>query len=158
MLLLIAGQAGAVSYSGSLGYGNGLNATAQWADNQTQLDWNVQWDFQQQLWVYTYELRVAGGKEISHAIVETSDNIDGFYAYTTDFSIEDDALGDWTPNDGNSNPNMPDDIFGLKLDLDEERTSIQIVITTERDPVIGDFYAKGGRGQGRGKPVDTDYN
>lgn len=52
-------------------------------------------------------------------------------------------------SEGGSNPNMPGTIHGLKWD-DTEGTTSTFWLVSDREPVWGDLYAKGGRAGGQG--------
>ena len=49
-----------------------------------------------------------------------------------------------TYDSSNGNPGIPGSVFGLKWDLDVNTTSASVTIVSDRSPMWGDFYAKGG--------------
>ena len=134
--------------SGSIstdGFG-GLTGDRGYATGTT-LSWIITQDMQSNLWTYDYTLDVTG-KDISHIILGlctddiklsdltiSGDDHDLPYAVTT----WDDA------GPGNSNPGLPGDLYGLKINTDDDTKALNFVIETSYAPGPGDFYAKGGQ-------------
>ena len=93
--------------------------------------------------------------DVSHFIIEISSGENPF--------LESDILGGIIGDYGDhaieifglspGNPGFPEGltIYGLKIDLDDEHTTVEFDST--RSPMWGDFYAKGG-----GKPKNFAYN
>lgn len=143
----MAGMAQAVTYTGSLNAGTngGIVATDGWDGSSTILSWTVQ-DVGSQggflLWQYDYNFTVPS-KNISHVIIEVSPN-----AQDSDFTILS-GISQWVQNydgQGNSNPNIPETMRGIKFGPDGLDYSFSF--TTTRAPVWGDFYAKDGKSDG----------
>jgi hypothetical protein len=121
---------------------SGLVGSGRWApgaEGGFLLEWDISWNAVTQLWTYKYSWSDADGAvlhpELSHAIIQVSP---GFT--TNDFTVvsaDDAELG--TFGQGNSNPGIPGDIFGIKF---EGLAGVEF--TTNRAPVWGDFYAKDG--------------
>ncbi len=134
-------------YSGSLTSGNGLTGTANWS-TCTSFSWDVTYYNQYDLWVYNYTLSVPR-KDISHVIVEVSDNFTESNVFTntpvgsttSNWSIA--TADESTP----SAPYIPDFIRGIKFEVCN-KTLFQFKIVTDRAPVWGDFYAKDGIAKG----------
>jgi len=82
-------------------------------------------------------------KEISHVLIETSRGITLLSGTTTTGREGPSTFG----AQGNSNPGIPGDLFGLKFDLSGLAVSWQI--ETDRAPMWGDFYAKNGKHRGQ---------
>lgn len=146
-LSLATMPAHAVVYSGSLSSGAGLTGSEAWAEGSS-LSWTVS-DEEQGCdgWNYSYELTVMG-KDISHAIIEVSDVFTqesilatgGGGAYTLD---------NYGPNrQGTSNPGMPSDMRGIKIDVTGDTKSLSWSFCSDIAPVWGDFYAKDGKDGG----------
>ncbi len=149
-LLSLPSSVQADYYTGSLSYGNGLEAVGSWANPLTSISWIVTnedpgpaGDF---VWKYVYTLTVPK-KDISHFIIEASNGEDPFtveniIGLTGAKSYE---VGLYA-NDA-SNPSMPGDLYGLKID-DLSTTNITVTVFSDRAPVWGDMYAKGGKEKG----------
>jgi len=158
MMILGGAEKGAcVTYVGSLtGGGGGIDATAQWNSTSTTFAWTVK-DVGAVggsiLWQYDYTFTVPD-KNISHLLLEVTDP-----AAFTDFRVltlspSNDSPKNFTPGDGNSNPNMPGNLYGLKYEVTNTNT-YTFSFTTLRSPVWGDFYAKDGKSGGPGGGIDV---
>ncbi len=152
LLVGISGSAWGLTYTGSIGSGNGLYGTAAWSTNAS-LSWLVAYDADTNLWTYTYTFSV-NGKSPSHEIIEvssgdtpfTSDNIKDYTGIGGTGAI--DGPDTFTPGDGNSNPGMPGNIYGIKWDSSADGTTDTWTLVTDRQPMWGDFYAKDGKDNG----------
>ena len=152
IVLLCSSEAAAYPlYWGSVSSGNGLVGTARWASKVT-FSWDIEFDDIDDVWKYDYTLRVPR-KSISHIVIETSSTFteENLFAGTTDY----DELG-LIGAQGNSNPNIPESVYGIKFEPEHKTTTYYFSIVTDRAPVWGDFYAKSGR-KARGK-WNTVYN
>jgi len=132
--LLVATNSWA-TYTGSLEGPATLSGTGSWSTGT--LDWNVSFD--NAIWTYDYTFTVPY-KAISHLIFEVSTTFD-------DSNIYEGTTGGYelnTYDSSNGNPGIPGSISGLKWDLDVETTVASVTIVTDRQPMWGDFYAKGG--------------
>ena len=141
-LMLLAGAVGADTYSGTLEYDTGLDATLNWAD--TDLPTSISWVVSRNpngSWHYEYTLATPG-PAISHWILELTDPV--FEGDLLNFS------GDYNKTEtklhaaGPGNPNMPEDVYGIKFEWDEGGNSETISFDSWRLPVWQDFYAKCG--------------
>jgi hypothetical protein len=134
-------------YSGSLSTDSGLFATGSWAGTDTTtFSWEVSFDDLTNLWIYDYNFETDSGKELSHVIVEVSDNfIDSNIKDGSTTGLE---VGTSTPEDGggSANPGLPDDIYGVKDNLagGDDGTDYDFRIVSDRAPVWGDVYGKDG--------------
>ena len=151
LALVLAGPAVAQfdDYQGTLTCGDGLVANGHWDDPSSTLSWDVTFAGDSG-WRYSYTLFVEE-HAISHLILETSTNLtsDEITNVQGDFIADDGwTLGTYTTDDGNSNPDMPDSIYGIKFELGGEVTDLSFSFDCRRDPVWGDFYAKNGVGGG----------
>jgi hypothetical protein len=106
------------------------------------LDWEVS-DNPNGSWHYKYTFNIEPSPETSHFILELSlgvsaTEIMNLTAEDSFGSIEVNTFGP-----APSNPGIPGSIFGVKID---ETTGNPLIINFDifRDPVWGDFYAKGG--------------
>jgi len=106
-------------------------------------------------WHYEYSFTAESGKslksQVSHFIISVSPTLtcSDVFNFTGDFRSNE--IGTWSSN--SSNPNFPDDqsMFGMKIDLGGQQTSVSF--DSVRAPMWGDFYAKGG-----GNPKNYAYN
>ncbi len=124
--------------------GNWRGFTISW--NITEVD---------DLWTYEYTLS-ATRKAISHFILEVTNP-----SLSTGFINPQMKIGseEWTSTtfegpmvwsrnkQGNSNPNMPADIYGIKFN--GGGTTVSYLFQTTQDPVWGNFYAKSGNDKGK---------
>ena len=138
------------SNSGELDYGirtasdGDIVASGEWA-NSFELEWNITASEDGSQWTYSYDI-TADRKAISHFILEVTN--DG-----QDFQILDGSsspiIGPETWYADNSNPDMPNSIYGIKFDYgagDLEPWNVNYTIVTNRAPVYGMFYGKDGMG------------
>ena len=151
LLLLVATSTWAATmYTGSLMSTQG-ELVSEWKTpngpvSDVSLSWEVAYLDQQQLWSYTY-LFSGGAPDISHGIIEVSENFSGLMINeggnidpgTSPFESGDPKIYNDSAQ-GNSNPNIPGDLFGIKF---EDQASWTII--TDRAPMWGDFYANGAR-------------
>lgn len=127
------------SYQGQLAWADGsLIAGDSWANSDTVFTWDVE-QVGPTTWSYTYRLTVSG-KDISHIIFETSDNLSQIAAVTPGGS--DYEFGTYS-GASNSNPAMPGPAYGVKFDGQDSQV-FEITFQAERVPVWGDVYAKAG--------------
>ena len=141
-LLMTGTMAMALPLTGSVSYSTGISATSDWANTSTKLSWNVVQVGSN--WQYTYTWTTTS-KDLSHIIIEVTPG-----SNRADFNIITGSLSTDSPktftsseeDQGNSNPGLPANIFGLKFA--GTSTSETIVFTTDHAPVWGDFYAKDG--------------
>ncbi len=97
------------------------------------------------LWRYTYTVD-APEPQISHFILETTNDGEGLIVTGDSDPFKGPMI--WYPDDpGNSNPDMPNSIYGIKFDFGPsgDSTEVSYSLTTDREPVWGVFYAKGAR-------------
>ncbi len=143
----VAPASSVLLYEGTLDSDSTLVTTGDWTLPPTSLHWELFWDAQDELYTYQYTLTVpASGKGISHFNLETSGDLgdDPDFDHAGDFEYTLEGPGQVKANNGS--PFMPGDIQGVKFDdIDNDPRSIVASIVTARDPVLGDFYAKGGR-------------
>ena len=164
-LLGSAGYANLTTYSGSLSYGTaGLVAGGDWADDATVLSWVVGQSASPGMWCYEYTL-IVPTKAISHVIIEASD--DPAFTLSNLFSPDSTPL-DWIGEEivgwhgtenGNGNIDMPEDMYGIKFEADDDAEATALVLSfySDRVPIWGDFYAKGACGGSKSLPC-TLYN
>lgn len=121
--------------------------TGYWPYSFT-IEWDISYDMGSALWTYEYTLS-ATKKDISHFIVEISDfsGEGSFY----DVKINGDPAefegpSLWGGRQGNSNPSIPADFYGIKFD--GGGSTVTYSFTTGLDPVWGNFYAKSGKDKG----------
>jgi hypothetical protein len=99
------------------------------------------------LWHYQYTLTLPS-KAVSHIIIETSPEFTAANLFNL-ASIP----GGWATEPEikthtvlQGNPDLPDDMDGLKVNAALEALTVTISFDSDRVPVWGDFYAKDGNG------------
>jgi hypothetical protein len=143
--LSLWGQSATGELVGSRTSSAGIQATDGWANGNFALSWNISYNQSTGLWTYVYSAN-AVRKDISHFILEVSNDSRPVNTYTgTDTQIS--GPQTWTASsNGNSNPNMPNPIYGVKFNFGGSAATYTIV--TDRAPVYGVFYAKDGKDGG----------
>jgi hypothetical protein len=169
VLWVVSATANASLFTGSLQYtppypadsGDGLivgPSSLQWAQDVVTLAWTVTDNDTSQPgfpWKYTYHLTLVGSEQagFSHMIIEASPSFcasdlagldnGSLYSVTTQFA-----------NQGNAN--MPEDIYGIKLNPPAEgMLDWTVSFFSDRAPVWGDFYARCG---GKKGGINYAYN
>jgi hypothetical protein len=142
MSFVLAGQSGATLYTGSLSGADGeLAGVGGWTDSAS-ISWSVSQN-EDLSWHYNYVLSVdEAEKAIGHFILETSATFTEDNIYNMDGAfggIEIKTHSAMSPG----SPDQPADIYGIKFD-DTDGTTLTIDFDSQRDPIWGDFYAKGG--------------
>jgi hypothetical protein len=148
------------TYSGTLSSADSeIDGTGNWfsdpTNNPVTLTWSV--SLQGSYWHYEYIFTLDDDLQgsLSHFILEVSEDMQ--YG-EVDNSNPDIQSGDPTwylSSDGKPNPDMPDDVFGIKFeDFSEDTDSWILSFDTRRNPIWGDFYAVDGTA---GNPKDV-YN
>lgn len=115
---------------GSRDVDSGIIASGEWED-----DFSIFWDIEvvENGWVYSYAID-DGDKDISHLIIEvTEDYPEPLIGHNGEFL--DPMLFTHA-----GNLEMPEDIFGVKIDHGADYISFW----SDRAPVYGDFFAKSG--------------
>jgi hypothetical protein len=145
--LPIWGSSGLGELTGSRNSGTdgGVYATKSWANGGFNISWDISFDDDTDLWTYQYHVTVPR-KEVSHWLLEVTQDSDSVLIDGS--SSEAVAPTTYTStSNGNSNPLLPNPIYGVKFDygdLDEVYT-----LVTDRAPVYGVFYAKDGKDGGQ---------
>jgi hypothetical protein len=159
LLTIVSAQAFAAlpSYTGSLTSANGgLAGTGGWVDPSLlkpsqQSGWfgpSITWTVSQNAdltWHYDYTFSVYR-TAISHAIVEVSDTFGGSNIWNAAGSFGRIEIQDYSGSNP-SNPGMPGAAHGIKFD-NTIGTTVHIAFDSNRVPVWGDFYVKGGKTEG----------
>lgn len=131
-------------YEGYISWDKNLVASDVWANSKSVLSWIVSFDSATNYWTYRYTFTTDGKPGISHVITEVSGTFDSdnIEAGTTKGY----ELGTYSSDD-RSNPGLIGDLYGLKFETtrkSEEKTYTWTIVT-DRAPIWGDFYAKGGK-------------
>lgn len=117
---------------------SGIDATGPWDGG----DFTVAWDISPYdgYWQYDYTITSSGSdpKAISHFILEVTQDVE-FYIHPESDTVDGPQV--WTLAPGN--PDMPNDIYGIKFDFGDNPVTYTLI--TDRDPVYGVFYAKDGK-------------
>ncbi len=148
LLLTFTAEGWGLSYSYTvfLQSDSTLYATGGWAGGGATLSWVVDNTTNPGFWTYAYTFTVAR-KDISHVLMEVSGNFSTNDIISASAGIDEDAPRTYSPSGpGNSNPELPGDLFGIKWDA--SGTSFSWTIETDRAPMWGDFYAKDGKDNG----------
>ena len=156
LALAMPAQAGDSIFIGTLSVGNGLIATHAWADPATSLSWLVDNVTTPGMWHYEYTLSVpAGSQAMSHIILEVSDADPGpAFTLVNLFAPTTNPAGWIAPgievqefDAGGDNPDMPGSVYGIKFNAaqDADARLLTLSFDSDRVPVWGDFYSKGGR-------------
>jgi len=144
----------------------GVSGNLGWSQNNGgfKISWNISYNAADQDWDYSYTISNASGgalsKGLSHWILQISSSIPGNgelsdYIYdVTGGALEGPETYD-DDSQGNSNPDMPADIYGIKLGADGSGPFTYSFSSTQQ-PVWGDFYAKDGTDQPTG-PGGNDF-
>ena len=149
LICFMAGRVNALPLTGSLtAAGGGLDASDVWDKNTTVLTWNVD-QINGGLWSYSYTFTVAAAPGISHVIIEVSNTFTmGNVKDGTDPFNESSPLQTYSSAPpGDSNPGLGIPVWGLKWNTPTggSDSSFSWTLITDRAPMWGDFYAKGGR-------------
>jgi len=125
--------------TGSRGIGNGVDTYNPWSG--FQISWDITKDNGTGLWTYQYT--VTGNQPaVSHFILEVTETPAFTYTYVSGKIEGPDQWNGSGP--GASNTGLPNEFYGIKFDYGNEG-SVVYTITTDRAPVWGVFYAKGGQ-------------
>jgi len=140
-----AANAGIVTYSGSLSIADGgLVGTGAWGVGPSSVSWVVtQVDMGPVHYEYTLSVPVGG---VSHVVLETSANFTEADIWNVSVTGADSwnvDLKTHRPQQGN--PEMPGNVYGLKIELEEGATTATFAFDSSRQPMWGDIYSKDGR-------------
>jgi len=167
LVLSVAGNVGATSISVAPGYWTGITSYRSTANGSltaaggwdglpagdTDNGFMIKWDISLVGLTYSYTYTISGAgvgnnlsKDLSHWILEVtnSSNLDDFD--TTD-SIDGGPEWFYENDTGNSNPDMPNDIYGIKWDT-PDAYDYTVTFKIDKNPVWGDFYAVDGKTPG----------
>jgi hypothetical protein len=166
LVFAVAGNVGATPISVHSDYwndyrstasGGGVTAIGGWdgigdTDVGFRIHWLINFNESTSLYSYTYTITGEDGssplsKDLSHWILEVTDPSENYEFSNQNVAFTSDSPKYFTPNDGNSNPSMPDSIYGVKWQPDGVST-FTVSFNTYKDPVWGDFYAKDGKDNG----------
>jgi len=103
------------------------------------LGWEISDAGDNYLYSYTFQAPDPG---LSHFILQTSGNftVNNVLEISNEY-----ALNTFTPEDpGNSNPGLPGDLYGIKFEGFTEGSPWTFTLLSDKAPMEGDFYAKGG--------------
>ena len=142
-----------IGYTGSL-TGSDIHGTGVWVDQlllpadelpswtAPSITWTITLN-PDLSWHYDYTLSIYK-KDISHLTLEVSPTFSGSNVRNASWPGGSIEVQDYGPDDGNSNPGMPGTFHGLKFD-NASGTNLHVYFDSDRAPVWGDFYAKGGK-------------
>jgi len=115
-----------------------VTTAGAWADSAFGISWNISQDVSGN-WTYEYTF-TNSAPAVSHFILEVTQDDNPFNIY--EISGTYDGPDTWA--ESTSNPGLPNAFYGIKFE--DGLTTYTIV--TDRAPVYGVFYAKGGRDGG----------
>lgn len=145
-LMACASSVLAVSGSLSTPAGSGLTSGGGWVSGY-MVSWNITPNGNG-TWHYEYTLSNASGgaltPENSHAIFQLSSDIEASDLLNFTGNFDEAEFGTFGP--APSNPGFPtgESIFGVKIDFTNGNGVTFIEFDSTRQPMWGDFYAKGG--------------
>lgn len=133
-------------FTGSRTTPNGITGTGPWGNVP---GYKVTWNITQSgnVFHYAYDITVPS-KDISHTILELSDNItkDNINSLIYNFKVNGSSKTTPTPtlfqSGSPSNPGMPSDIYGIKIDMTSKTQ--KVTFDSLRAPMWGDIYSKDG--------------
>jgi hypothetical protein len=131
------------------GTGQEIISTGTWApDGWFRIEWSISPDTNNSVSGYDYWYRLSwSGQDLSHFILGASRN---FTAGNIIGSYDD--IGWFIPGgNGNSNPGLPQTLYGIKFDYSNgtsEGNTVQYSFFSDRVPMWGSFYAKSGNNDG----------
>ena len=130
------------TYSGSLSSSLGeIEGLQEWIDpGQTTIAWEITDVTTHFHYKYTLSVPPAE-KDISHFIIEVSTQFDDDNFWNESGPFAGTEVNDFSQ--ANGSPSIPEGTHGLKFD-DMSGTMVVIEFDSDRRPVWGDFYAKGG--------------
>lgn len=153
VVLAIVAASSSVSLADFTGSFSGSDLVGSWGTGEKTLSWSVV-ELSDNWFRYTYTLTLPR-PSTSHFIIEVSDNFTAenyrnltYGGFSADL-LEKEFLSTTSQFQGPGNPGMPTDAdwnVGFKVNAPEEFDSRTLVLQFESDrvPVWGDFYAKGG--------------
>jgi len=111
------------------------------------VSWDIDFNIVGGYWEYEYTFTDSGAPAISHFIMSLSPDCTGYNGCVNNLTgdYEDVEFGTFGPH--SSNPGFPvgQSIFGFKVDLDDvDEDEFTITFTSNRAPVYGHIYGKGG--------------
>ncbi len=147
----LVGKVEAISYEGCLSTDilcpdggsadGGLVGADGWSTDVT-FSWEVNDTENVGNWTYNYWFE-ASIKSLSHIIIGTSLDFDITDLTNIIADIDDFEIGTFEP--GSGNPDMPGDLFGIKLNSDTDDLAFHFTLVTPKDPIWEDMYAKDGK-------------
>lgn len=133
--------------------GGGIQATKDWSGSGNdgfQLSWNI--SLNNGLFHYVYTISGENDrnldKDLSHFILQFSESFKSSdYLDSKGNPVSGIVVTNYSStSQGNSNPNMPGTLYGIKFAGDGGKLTVDFY--TQRAPVWGSFYAKSGKTQG----------
>jgi hypothetical protein len=136
---------------------SGVVAGGDWATTGIKISWTITFDGS--VYTYVYTLSDDDGSAIdggapSHFITEVSPTFTRANILAGSSTVE--GGSPQTFDSGNGNPNMPGSVFGIKWDFGS--TLQTYTLKTNRTPIWGDFYIKGGGEYAYNTGFGTDPN
>jgi hypothetical protein len=122
--------------------GEGVYATGKWDDGGFEISWDIELDPTTEYWTYNYTL--SGKKEISHFILEVTEDDFGFNIFEGSSPVDDQYSEDGPVKTWDTSGGITfNELYGIKFDFGGE--SVTYTLVTDRSPVWGVFFAKDGK-------------
>lgn len=119
--------------------GNGVIGGGNW-ESGVSLGWSITDTGSAYQYSYLFQ---APDPSLSHFILQVSDNFTSSNIIQIEPGISDDSPG-YFSGASPSNPGMLEGLYGIKFEVSEEGLSFNLTLLSDRAPMEGDFYAKGG--------------
>jgi hypothetical protein len=148
---------------------SGVTATGNW--DSSGVGFKISWTVTDthtttsggnEIWSYSYTISDASGNGLVGGLSHWIMSVSSTFTSADIWNVQGNTNQEGGPttytstSDGNSNPNLPGPIFGIKFGgtADPATTSFY----SDRAPTWGDFYAKDGTAGTQGQTVDTAWN
>lgn len=134
-------------FTGERKNGSGLTGSGKYASGNQTISWEIVQNGN--MFTYSYTLTGFSKPSISHFILELSGNCTPTNGCVIDPSgegLKDGQFDTYGPGThGKSNPGLPSTFYGVKFDTSGDPNSIFLTFISERIPVWGNIYVKGGQ-------------
>ncbi len=128
--------------------GGGLTANSGGRYSNLQIDWNITQNGGIYTYIYTFTDNRGSARNISHVLLQMSNSFLFSNLLSSNPAVTAADLRTYNPGGpGNSNPGLPGSIYGFKFQPLSPFGGgpVQLSFTTDRAPVYGDLYLKGGQ-------------
>ena len=145
LILFVAVQAGAVTYSGSLSYSDSIDATGVWTESPLSMSWTISENVGGD-WHYSYTYST-GDPFIHDVFIETPTSFNSsslsnvtYGAFTANSSYNIATYN--TGSDATRLTNLPEEMYGIRFTIvPASATTFAVEFDSDYAPGWGDFYA-----------------